>query len=76
MSRPTAPNLARLGYALYIAVDLADILTRPVNQSWIEVLIIFLAPVFVGVASLLLASVFLVRYAWYGVFFDRPRSRR
>ena len=60
-----------LTYALTIAIDLADVFTRPANANWVEVMMIFFMPVFLGVALLVLAAWFLVRYAWRGSFFGK-----
>ena len=60
-----------LAYALTIAVDLADVFTRPANADWVEVMMIFFMPVFLDVALLALAAWFLARYAWRGSFFGK-----
>lgn len=56
-------------YAIVVGADLADVLTRPINQGWIEVLLILFLPLFVGVALLTAVAVFLGRFAWRGSFF-------
>jgi hypothetical protein len=61
------------GYALYIAADLADVLTRPVNQGWIEILLILFMPLFIGIVLLALAAGLLARYAWVGSFFGKAK---
>ena len=63
-----------LYYALAIAVDLADVFTRDANASWVEVMMIFFLPVFLGVALLALAAWFLARYAWRGSFFGPAKN--
>jgi hypothetical protein len=62
---------AAAGTALYIAADLLDVLTRPVNQGWADVLLIMFLPLFMGIALLALAAAFLGRYAWVGTFFGK-----
>lgn len=61
--------LAAAWYAIVIGVDLADVLTRPINQGWIEVLLILFLPLFIGVATLTAIAIMLGRYAWRGRFF-------
>ena len=53
-------------YALYLGVDVFYIVTRPVNQGWIELLVLMLLPVFIGVAALAVMAGVLGRYAWRG----------
>ncbi len=55
-------------YAIVIGIDLADVLTRPINQGWIEVLLILFLPLFIGVATLTAVAIMLGRYAWRGTF--------
>lgn len=66
-----AASAGAFGFALYIAADLFDVLTRPVNQGWIEILLILFLPLFVGIVLLALAGAFLGRYAWVGSFFGK-----
>ena len=61
--------LAAAWYAIVIGVDLADVLTRPINQGWLEVLLILFLPLFIGVATLTAIAIMLGRYAWRGRFF-------
>ena len=56
-------------YAIVIGIDLADVLTRPINQGWLEVLLILFLPLFIGVAALTAVASLLTRYAWRGRFF-------
>jgi hypothetical protein len=56
-------------YAIVIGIDLADVLTRPINQGWLEVLLILFLPLFIGVATLTAVATMLGRYAWRGRFF-------
>lgn len=56
-------------YAIVIGIDLADVLTRPINQGWLEVLLILFLPLFIGVAALAAIATMLGRYAWRGRFF-------
>lgn len=56
-------------YAIVIGIDLADVLTRPINQGWLEVLLILFLPLFIGVAALTAIATMLGRYAWRGRFF-------
>jgi len=56
-------------YAIVIGIDLADVLTRPINQGWLEVLLILFLPLFLGVATLTTIASMLGRYAWRGRFF-------
>jgi len=76
LARTAAAIAATAGfaYALYIVVDLADVVTRPANQSWVDALVIFLTPVFFGVALLLIASALLARYAWAGSFLGKWKA--
>ena len=55
-------------YAIVIGIDLADVLTRPINQGWIEVLLILFLPLFIGVATLTAVAIMLGRYSWRGTF--------
>ena len=60
--------LAAAWYAIVIGIDLADVLTRPINQGWIEVLLILFLPLFIGVATLTAVAIMLGRYSWRGTF--------
>lgn len=57
---------AMLGSALYVAAGLFDVLTRPVNAGWVEVLLIFFLPHFLAVGLLTAVGALLARYAWAG----------
>lgn len=61
--------LAAAWYAIVIGIDLADVLTRPINQGWLEVLLILFLPLFIGVATLTAIAIMLGRYARRGRFF-------
>jgi hypothetical protein len=43
-----------------------DIVTRPINQGWVELLVLLLLPIFIGVAVLAVVALVLGRYAWLG----------
>jgi hypothetical protein len=61
-----AAAAAMLGGALYVAADLFDVLTRPVNAGWIEVLLILFLPHFLAVGLLTAVGALLARYARAG----------
>lgn len=56
-------------YAVLYGVTVTDIVTRPVNQGWIELLVLLLLPIFLGVAVLSVVALVLGRYAWLGRVF-------
>lgn len=56
-------------YAIYNGVIVLDIVTRPVNRGWWELLALLLTPIFLGVGLLLIFAIVLGRYAWRGRVF-------
>ena len=56
-------------YAIWFGVIALDIVTRPINQGWIELLLLLLSPIFLGVFILAIVSIVLGRFAWRGRIF-------